>query len=300
MSEHAFDPALRFARFLPRTIVTPRTAGPLRRLTGLAGAVPPKGGEIVHVDANVTVRVFRPTSTSRPAAGVVFIHGGGYVIGSAAMGDHLCRRVAEELAAVAVSVEYRLAPKHPFPTPLEDCYTGLRWLASQPDVDPTRIAIAGESAGGGLAAALALMARRRGEIRPAFQLLSYPMLDDRTSERTDIDEGRLRVWSLSSNRYGWRSYLGPAAGGPVPPLAAPARSEDLAELPPAWIGVGTHDLFHDEDVAYAERLRDAGVPCTLHVLPGAYHGFDITERRSSTSRAYLDEQVRALGDALGE
>ncbi|GAA4473967.1 alpha/beta hydrolase [Rhodococcus olei] len=297
--DNAFDPALRFARYLPRAIVTPSTAGPLRRLTGLVGSVPPKGGDVVHVDDNVTVRVFRPRSARRSLPGLLFIHGGGYLIGSASMGDHLCRRVAEELGAVAASVEYRLAPRHPFPTPLEDCYTGLRWLADQPDVDATRIAIAGESAGGGLAAALALLARERGEIRPAFQLLSYPMLDNRTGDRDYVDGRRLRVWSAASNRYGWRSYLGSADFDDVPPLAVPARHEDLSGLPPAWIGVGTHDLFHDEDVAYAKRLSDAGVPCTLHVVPGAYHAFDMFESWSPTSRAYRREQMRALAAALG-
>ncbi|TQF74585.1 alpha/beta hydrolase [Rhodococcus spelaei] len=298
MSENAFDPALRLARFLPRSVVTPRTAGPIRRLTRLAGAVPPKHGDVVRVDADVTVRVFRPRTLQPLMPGLLFVHGGGYLIGSASMGDSMCRRVANDLGAVAVSVEYRLAPEYPFPTPLEDCYAGLRWLADQPDVDASRIAIAGESAGGGLAAALALLARDRGEIEPAFQLLSYPMLDDRTAQRTDIDGRRLRVWSVASNRYGWRAYLGGAAD--VPPLAAPARYGNLAGLPPAWIGVGTHDLFHDEDVAYAARLNDARVPCALHVVPGAYHGFDLVDPRSATSRAYRQEQMRALAAALGD
>jgi acetyl esterase/lipase len=295
-----FDPDLRLARFLPRTLVTKRTAGPIRWLTQLPTSRPPAGGEIVHVDANVTVRVFRPAApTTAPVAGVLFIHGGGFVIGSAAMGDALCRRISTELGVVAASVEYRLAPAHPFPTPLEDCYRGLSWLAAQPDVDANRIAVMGESAGGNLAAAVTLLARDRGKITPAMQLLSYPMLDDRTCDRTDIDPRRLRVWSPSSNRFGWRSYLGEAAGA-VPPLAAPARYEDLSGLPPTWSGVGSHDLFHDEDVAYAARLTAAGVPTTLHVVPGAYHGFDLVETRSAVSRAYRREQRRALASTLGE
>jgi acetyl esterase/lipase len=176
-------------------------------------------------------------------------------------------------------VEYRRAPEHPFPTPLEDCYTALQWLARQPDIDPARIAIGGESAGAGLAAAVALLAKERGEIHPVLQLLSYPMLDDRTTTRTDIDPRRLRIWSPGSNRFGWRAYLGPAtADGGVSPLAAPARYDDLAGLPPAWIGVGTNDLFHDEDVTYARRLQQAGVASTLHVVPGAYHNFDSMNR----------------------
>jgi acetyl esterase/lipase len=142
------------------------------------------------------------------------------VLGDAAQDSRFCRRIADQLDSVVASVEYRLAPEHPFPTPLEDCYTALQWLARQPDIDPARIAVGGESAGAGLAAAIALLAKERGEIHPLLQLLSYPMLDDRTATRTAIDPRRLRVWSQKSNRLGWRAYLGPAtADGGVSPLA---------------------------------------------------------------------------------
>jgi acetyl esterase/lipase len=229
----------------------------------------------------------------------MWIHGGGMVLGDAAQDSGFCRRIADQLNIVVVSVEYRLAPEHPFPTPLEDCYTALQWLARQPDIDPSRIAIGGASAGGGLAAALTLLAKERGEIRPVLQLLSYPMLDDRTTARTDIDQRRLRIWSQKSNRFGWRSYLGPAtADGNVPALAAPARYDDLSGLPPAWIGVGTNDLFHDEDVTYARRLQQAGVASTLHVVPGAYHNFDSFEAKAAISRAFVKAQTTALGEAL--
>jgi acetyl esterase/lipase len=194
-------------------------------------------------------------------------------------------------------VEYRLAPEHPFPVPLEDCYAALQWLADLPEVDANRIAIKGESAGAGLAAALALLAKERGGVRPVFQMLSYPMLDDRTTARRDIDPGSLRMWGQKSNRFGWESYLGPAAAD-VPPLAAAARYDDLAGVAPAWIGVGTNDLFHDEDVAYAKRLQAAGVPCELHVVEGAYHGFDFTEQRADISRAYQEAQITTLERAL--
>ncbi|MFE4499662.1 alpha/beta hydrolase [Rhodococcus sp. NPDC056743] len=292
-----FDPALKLARFLPRTVITRRTAGLLRRLTSLGALVPPKGGEVVRCDENVSLRVFRPDLPDNLSPGVLFIHGGGYLIGSAAMGDGMCRRIATQLGAVAASVEYRLAPQHRYPAPLEDCYTALLWLAEQHDVDSSRIAVAGESAGGGLAAALTLLAKERGEVLPAFQVLSYPMLDDRTNTRTDFDESRFRVWSLRSNRYGWSAYLGSAMTD-VPPLAAPARYEDLTGLPPAWIGVGTNDLFYDEDVAYAKRLIDAGIPCTLFEVRGAYHGFDQIEARSGPARDYRSEQLRALAAGL--
>jgi acetyl esterase/lipase len=298
-SEIGFHPDLRRARFLPRAVVSPRTVRLIRALGDRGGRTQPAGGTIERVDANVTVRVFRPAGAPRRAPGLLFVHGGGYVIGTAAMGDRFCATVARRLGAVAASVEYRLAPEHPYPAPLEDCYAALRWLAGAPGVDPDRIAIAGESAGGGLAAALALLACDGGEVRPVLQLLSYPMLDDRTSARTDIDARRLRIWSVRSNDFGWRSYLGELGSAPVPPLAAPARYDDLAGLPPAWIGVGTRDLFYDEDLAYADRLRRAGVPCTLHEITGAYHGFDLIEHAAPVSRDYRGAQLSALAEALG-
>ncbi|MGX1809150.1 alpha/beta hydrolase [Nocardia sp. NPDC055321] len=293
-----FNSDLRIARFLPRTVISPRTLRLVRRLTALAGQRPLSRGTSEQVDSNVTVRVFRPSRARDAAPGILFIHGGGYVIGSAAMGDRFCRRAAEELGAVVASVEYRLAPEHSFPTPLEDCYAALTWLADQPDVNPRRIAIVGESAGGGLAAALAQLTTWSTEVRPVLQALSYPMLDDRTAARTDIDPDRLRMWDQRSNRLAWRAYLGAAADGQVPPLAAPARCADLSGLPPAWIGVGTNDLFYDEDVAYAERLRQAGVPCTLHVADGAYHGFDLIESRARISRTFQQARLDALREAL--
>lgn len=298
-SETGFHPDLRRARFLPRTVVSPRTLRVIRALGDRGGRAHPAGGTIERVDANVTVRVFRPAGASGPLPGLLFVHGGGYVIGNAAMGDRFCATVAERLGAVAVSVEYRRAPEHPYPAPLEDCYAGLCWLAGLPEVDRDRIAIAGESAGGGLAAALALLARDRGAVRPVLQLLSYPMLDDRTAARTDIDARWLRMWSRRSNSFGWRSYLGELGAAAVPPLAAPARYDDLTGLPPAWIGVGTHDLFYDEDLAYADRLRRAGVPCTLHEVRGAYHGFDLIEHAAPVSRDYRGAQLSALAAALG-
>lgn len=167
------------------------------------------------------------------------------------------------------------------------------------DVDAARIAIVGESAGGGLGAALALLARDRGDIQPAVQVLSYPMLDDRTAAQTDEHPSRRRLWNATSNRFGWDAYLGPLAGGAVPGLAAPARAQELSGLAPAWIGVGTYDLFHDEDVTYADRLRDAGVSCDLVIIPGAYHGFDHFEARAAVSRDFLRSRLSALSGALG-
>jgi acetyl esterase/lipase len=198
---------------------------------------------------------------------------------------------------VVAAVDYRLAPEHPYPTPLEDAHAALRWLAEQPEVDAERIALVGDSAGGGLAAALALLVRDLGEIRPVLQVVSYPMLDDRTTDG-GIDPRALRMWNQNSNRFGWDAYLGDLACGEVPATAAPARAEDLAGLPATWIGVGTNDLFHAESVAWAQRLKAVGVPCELFVVEGAYHGFDGIEPRAAVSRAFLRARIDALRDAL--
>jgi acetyl esterase/lipase len=247
----------------------------------------------------VTVRVHRPTAGESPWPALLWIHGGGYVIGTAAQDDDLCRDLAGQLGIMVAAVDYRLAPERPFPVPLHDCYDALTWLAGRPDVDPDHLAVGGGSAGGGLAAALALLARDRGEIAPVLQLLSYPMLDDRTAVRTDIDERHLRLWSNRANRFGWEAYTGQAPGSAgISPLAAPARCDDLSGLPPAWIGVGTLDLFYEEDRAYAERLGAAGVECQLEVVPGAFHGFDSVAPTSGVARRFRAAQVAALEAAL--
>ncbi|WP_214403684.1 alpha/beta hydrolase [Pseudonocardia lacus] len=292
-----FHPDLRAARFLPRAAVGPRSLRLVRAATRLGAAAARSKAEVVAVSEAVSVRVFRPAVAAAPTPALLWIHGGGLVMGHAAMDDDFCRRAARELGAVVASVEYRLAPEHPFPTPLHDCYAALEWLAERPDVDARRIAVGGASAGGGLAAALALLARERDAIHLAFQLLVYPMLDDRTVRAADGTADRLRMWNAASNRFGWRCYLG-APDGEVPPLAAPARAPDLTGLPPAWIGVGTLDLFRDEDREYALRLREAGVAVELHEVPGAYHGFDMVQRRAPVSREFVGAQLAAVDAAL--
>jgi acetyl esterase/lipase len=230
---------------------------------------------------------------------MLWIHGGGMVMGTAAQDDAICRRFVEELGIIVASVDYRLAPEHPFPVPLHDCYDALLWLAGQKDVDTSRIAVGGASAGGGLAAGLALLARQRGEVELAMQLLAYPMLDDRTATRRDVDDRSRRLWNNKANRFGWQSYLGHAPGfGEVDGLAAPARFDDLRGLPPAWIGVGTLDLFFEEDVAYAHRLRAAGVDCELDVVEGAFHGFDVIRPKSGVAQSFRSAQLTALAAVL--
>ena len=300
MGIDAFHPDLRtVARWLPRAAVGRRTLRPARMLTRLMSAIPARGVTIEKLGP-ISVRMHRSQSNDQPLPALLWIHGGGYVIGTAAQDDAVCRYFAGKLGMVVAAVDYRLAPEHQFPVPLQDCYDALTWLARQPFVDASRIAVGGASAGGGLAAALALLVRERGEIEIVFQLLTYPMLDDRTATRIGVDESHFRLWNNEANRFGWESYTGRAPGSvDISELAAPARHANLSGLPPAWIGVGTLDLFYDEDVAYAERLGEAGVKCELEVIEGAYHGFDVTQPKAAVSRALRAAQAQALATALG-
>ncbi|MGE0215115.1 MAG: alpha/beta hydrolase [Mycolicibacterium sp.] len=294
MPEIEFHPELRrVAKRLPKHMINPVTLPFMRAASRLMWRRRPKGVEVLTLSSGVGVRLYRP-ATPGPGPALLWIHGGGYVLGDAAQDDVLCRRFADELGATVASVDYRLAPEHPYPTPVEDCYSALTWLSGLPAVDPARVAIGGASAGGGLAAALALLARDRGQIPVAAQLLVYPMIDDRTVLRTDADHPGHRLWNQASNRFGWRAYLGDAD----PEVAVPARRAALAGLPPAWIGVGTFDLFHDEDLAYAERLRAAGVPCEVMVVEGAFHGFDGIAPRAEVSQSFFASQCALLRSAF--
>ncbi|HXY94735.1 MAG TPA: alpha/beta hydrolase [Acidimicrobiia bacterium] len=232
---------------------------------------------------------------------IYWIHGGGYMFGSGLMRDARLERWAEEYDCVVVSVEYRLAPEHPYPAPLDDCYAGLAWTARNAGdlgIDPGRIAVVGASAGGGLAAGLALLARDRGEVAVDYQLLIYPMIDDRNRTASSRIVGA-PVWSRDANLLGWRAYLGTDPGGDdVPVYAAPARATDLAGLPPTFIGVGTLDVFRDENLDYALRLLAAGVPTEVHVYPGACHGFEMIMPFADVSQRCQRDIDDALGRAL--
>ena len=231
---------------------------------------------VVPGDPPVPVRVHRATDAVGLLPAIVTIHGGGYVIGSYDMDSPLLDRWCPGLGVVGVSVDYRLAPETPYPGPLEDCYAALRWTydnASDLGIDKDRIGISGLSAGGGLAAALALLARDRSEVPVAFALLDCPMLDDR-QQTPSIGADGLYVWGSGSNEFGWRSYLGALYGSDeVPSYAAPARAADLAGLPPTCVVVGAIDGFRDEDIDYAQRLNQAGVPSELHVIAGLPHAY---------------------------
>ena len=251
----------------------------------------------------VRVLVYTPREAELGRPALLHIHGGGFVSGSPEGADARNAALATELGCILVSVDYRLSPETRFPGAVEDCYAALHWLHEQAEslgVDPGRIAILGESAGGGLAACLALLTRDRGEIKPVLQLLVYPMLDDRTA--TTVSPSPLAgefVWTAGSNRFGWKSLLGHDPGGAdVSPYAAAARATDLAGLPPCFIGVGALDLFVDEDIAYSRRLIEAGVPTELHVYPGAFHGFD-QMRHAHVTRRFVRDVEAALRLAFG-
>ncbi|NML87634.1 alpha/beta hydrolase [Sphingobium sp. TB-6] len=238
------------------------------RIPGLDGAP----------DVRLIITAPKASGSGRP--GILHIHGGGYIMGSADMTAQIDAAYAGEFGAVCVSVDYRLAPETPHPGPVNDCYAALKWLhenAQALGVDPDTIAVTGESAGGGLAAALVLLARDRAEVPVAFQHLIYPMLDDRTATRDDPSPylGQF-IWTQDNNHFGWRSLIGGEPGGAdVSPYAAPARAEDLSGLPPTFIACGALDLFLEEDLEYARRLILAGVSTELHIYPGGPHAFNL-------------------------
>jgi acetyl esterase/lipase len=229
-------------------------------------------------NGGVGMTVLRPCDAVADLPVLYWMHGGGMVIGNRYMDDSRLSEWCRSLSCVCVSVEYRLAPEAPYPLPLDDCDEGLRYIVDHADdlgIDPCRIGIAGRSAGGGLAAALALRCRDRGDDHVAFQYLEYPMLDDRMDTPSSMLDG-LPLWSRESNAFGWRAYLGDRHGtDQVPSDAAPGRAAELAGLPATFITVGTADCLRDEAIDFAARLCRAGVSTELHVYAGAVHGFDM-------------------------
>jgi acetyl esterase/lipase len=250
----------------------------------------------------VRVRVYRSNDQQNKLPALYWIHGGGYVMGDIDYDDRLMMQMVKRIGCVAASVDYRLAPEHPFPTPVEDCYTGLKWLFTHADelgVEPSRIAIGGPSGGGGLTAGLGLMVRDRKEVPVVYQFLIYPMIDDRNATPASYAITDPRVWNRESNRLGWKAYLGRDGGGAgVSPYAAAARATDLTNLPPTYISVGALDLFVDENIEYAQRLIQAGVPTELHVYPGAFHGFDLFAPSARVSKQFKADRDSALKRAL--
>jgi len=271
---------------------------------GAAGTAQPIPADVTtsehHATADDGARVrmrWYAKDGATPGSAVLFLHGGGYIFGHIDLFDGPVSRYVSASGVPMLSVDYRRAPEHPFPTPLEDAYAALRWLhehAAELGVDPGRIGVMGDSAGGGMAAALTILARERGGPSIARQILLMPMLDDRTITPDPYIEPYL-IWSYEDSRTAWPALLGAAAGGPdVPATAAPARLEDATGLPPAYIEVGQLDVFRDEDLGYAAKLGRAGVPVEFHLHPGAPHEFDSIAFGSDVARRAVADRIRVL------
>jgi acetyl esterase/lipase len=280
-----------------------RTA--LEAMMAQTAALQPTPDDVVTTDfravaedgGKILLRWYVKTGAA-PGPAALYLHGGGTILGSVALYDGPIARYVSATGVPMLAADYRLAPEHPHPTPVEDAYLGLRWLhehAAELGVDPARIAVMGDSAGGGLAAAVALLARDRGGPALARQILVFPMLDDRTTA-PDPALAPFVTWGYEDNLTAWTALLGDSIGGPgVSPYAAPARATDLAGLPPAYVEVGQLDVFRDEDLAYAKRLSAAGVDVEFHLHPGAPHEFDTYGWDTAVARRALRDRHRVLG-----
>ena len=260
--------------------------------------VPEPGSE------DLPLRVYRPVDAEGPLPCVYWIHGGGMVLGDLDQDDPTCERLVDEVGCVVVSVDYRLAPEHPYPAPVDDCYAGLEWVAANAadlDADASRLAIGGQSAGGGLSAAVALRARDEDGPDLCHQHLIYPMLDDRNATESSEQVTDIGIWDREMNVRAWEAYLGDSNGDDdLPPYAAPGRVEDLSGLPPTYLDIGTHDVFRDETRAYAERLLAGGVETEFHLWPGAYHAYETFAPEARLSRETWETRVNALDRAFDE
>ncbi|MEV7969515.1 alpha/beta hydrolase [Sphaerisporangium sp. NPDC088356] len=305
--QHAFLPPADFARMSPADLPG------LRRQMGAAfAAMPPIAAPGLFVedrmvpgpdgDPDIRVRLYRPEKTREPLPCLYWMHGGGMVLGLVEMDDARMAGYVRDVGCAVVSVEYRLAPEHPHPAPVEDCYAGLVWTvknAEELGIDPERVAVGGASAGGGLAAGTVLLARDRGGPQVAFQLLSSPMLDDRGTTPSSREFAEALAWNRDANVFAWTALLGDAMGTEdVSPYAAPARAAGLSGLPPAYIEVGELEVFRDECADYARRLVQAGVSTEFHMYPGAFHGFDAFVPDAELSRRAAAGRLAALRRAL--
>ncbi len=282
LGREALDPEIREAvRDVPDFVFSAETVPMMRQNAVFQPVAAPdieRAELTTKPNGGVGMTVLRPRDAVGDLPVLYWMHGGGMVIGNRYMDDFRLSEWCRSLSCICVSVEYRLAPEAQYPLPLDDCDEGLRYVvehAGDLGINPRRIGIAGRSAGGGLAAALALRWRDRGDDHVAFQYLEYPMLDDRMNTPSSMLDG-LPLWSRESNAFGWRAYLGDRYGtDQVPPDAAPARAGKLAGLPSTFISVGTADCLRDEAIDFAARLCRAGVSTELHVYAGAVHGFDM-------------------------
>jgi acetyl esterase/lipase len=306
------DPALRTPARIFRFLAPPRRSeASLRKRSWfleLARRMPAPRGLVAEErwlprpdGSRLRVRVYRAAGASGPGPGILWLHGGGYVLGSPEQDGSSYRRIINATGGTVVAPAYRLGPEAPYPAALEDAYATLLWLrdhAGELGVASDQLGVAGNSAGGGLTAAVTLLARDRGEVAVAFQMPLYPMIDDRCATAS-ARENDAPIWDAVTNRNAWRIYLGALAGSDdVPAYAAPARAMDLSGLPPTFTYVGDLEPFHDEVVAYAQGLRAAGVDVAFEVYPGCYHGFDVVASRAPVSRRALAAQSAWLRTAV--
>jgi len=258
----------------------------------------PVSSENIEISEQGNLRIYQPVNNENKLPALLWIHGGGYIGGFAKKDDWLCIRFAEEAKCVVVSVDYQLAPESVFPTQIEECYYALQWLydnAEDLNVDRGRIAVAGNSAGGGLTAGLTLLARDRGGPRIVFQMPLYPMIDDRCDSPSCVEMQDRKAWSGDSNKIAWAIYLGDSD---VSPYAAAIRAEDFSNLPATYTCIGDLDPFRDEVIEYVAKLSREGVPVEFHLYPGCFHGFEVSPVRTEIGDIALSEYINALARAL--
>ncbi len=313
-SRHLVEPDLiPFIEAMPTMTISAENLGAIRAAReGMLAQLPPFP-ETVAVEQRhipgpagappVRTKIYRRKEGAALRPAILHLHGGGYIMGNPEFMGPQCALWADAFDAVVVGPAYRLGPETSYPGNVEDAYAALVWMvanAADLGIDTSRIAVAGESAGGGLAAALALLVRDRGEYRFCHQQLIFPMIDDRTAARADISPmfGEY-IWNNGSNHFGWAALLGQPPGSPgVSPYAAAARAESLKDLPPVFMATGALDLFTEENLDYAKRLMADGVPVELHVYPGAPHAF-MQAVNARVSRAYARDSMAALARGLG-
>lgn len=250
-------------------------------------------------DGDLDVRIYSPKNASKPAPGVVYIHGGGMIMGGLDGEDGTCQMMADRLGAVIASVDYRKAPENPYPAAPEDCFAAASWVfenAAELGIDKENIGIYGQSAGGGLALAVALMARDRGGPNFAYMVPIYPMIDDRNESESSKLITDVGIWDRAGSIEAWGWYLG---GREADQYAAPARAKNLSGLPPAYIDVGELDMFRDEDIDFAKRLSEAGVRVEFHLWPGAYHASEVFAPEAELSQRIWDTRVAAIKRLIG-
>lgn len=285
----------------PERIITKETLPDLRKALTIPTESLPKNERVdvrnVITESGLRIRIYTPKKEKQEYPGLLWIHGGGHIMGSPEGNEDLSLRIADELECIVAAPAYRLTPEYPYPADIEDCYEALVWMTENLPVRKDKIAVAGQSAGGGLAAALALMVRDKKGPALCFQMLLYPMLDHRNITPSTYQIRDHRAWCRDFNVDAWKMYLADVIGD-VPVYASPALAEDLSGLPPAYVMVCGLDPFRDEDIIYAQRLMQAGIPVELHVFPGATHGFEAIFTESELSIETVNEYVKALCEAL--